>query len=143
METKLYATFDKDTKAFTMIQSMPQIKDVPLEGHESDQDSQECDTNKQSTADGIPGKSAENTEDGQLSRELARAQMSAKPVFASSSPTKELSEQTLSVDTLLTEQVSDTTNKEDDLPDIRDGETTKESQGEPNEPSAWRDRYFR
>ena len=51
--------------------------------------------------------------------------MSAKQVCASSRPTKELSEQTLYVDALLTEQVSDTTDKEDDLLDMRDEETTK------------------
>ena len=55
--------------------------------------------------------------------------MSAKPVCASS-PTKELSEQTLSVDALLTKQASDTTHKEDNLPDIHVAETTKESQDE-------------
>ena len=61
---------------------MPPIKDVSLEGYEADKDSQDKDTNKQALAEEEPGEPADNSTDDQLSRELARAKMSAEPVGA-------------------------------------------------------------
>ena len=50
-------------------------------------------------------------------------------------PYQELSEQTLSVDAFLTEQASDTTDKEDNLQNIHVTETTEKSQDELTDPA--------